>query len=141
MTEIKETKKVDMGHLCLLNYTENYKIRCIKLIRNMSEDYKNMKVKFNLKKIGLREAKDYCENENIWDTKPLAYGPIHDIEFLCNVLERDYEDIRFKVMPEFPTELNMTFKQTSDHDTFKWHKNWIDKSKSVSYPNSACEAH
>jgi len=94
--DVKKISNEKTANLILKGFNEDFNIRAIKLIRNLNQEYSDVLVDFNIIS-GLREAKDYCENKNLWESKPLAFGKYNQIEFLYNMLKRDYPDIYFKV--------------------------------------------
>jgi ribosomal protein L7/L12 len=83
----KTTKRTKLG-IYLKSFNDRYKITCIKVCRNYGPENSKSLDRFVV--WGLREAKDFVEDQSRWDTTALFSGSKTEIMFHSEFLEKEY---------------------------------------------------
>jgi ribosomal protein L7/L12 len=85
--------------LFLETFAEINKIQTIKLIRNSGPENNNMGVKYN--NWGLREAKDFVDDPQLWASTPFVWGKRSSIKILQDKIKHEFGDTIKVKMKEY----------------------------------------
>jgi ribosomal protein L7/L12 len=83
----KITKRKHFG-IYLKGFNDVYKISCIKVCRNYGPA--NEKSMIGFVKWGLKDTKDFVENEKLWKVTPLYWGLEMDMKFHLEMLHKEH---------------------------------------------------